>query len=58
MSNTLTMEYLIAETEVRFDNGKLEIVYARREGDLIYCTMRPPKPYVPSASPEKAAALE
>jgi hypothetical protein len=56
MSNTLTMEYLIAETEVRFDNGKLEIVYARREGDFIYCTMKPPKPFpYPRAAHDKDA---
>ena len=45
MSDALTMERLIAETENRFDAGKLEIVYARREGELIYCTMSAPKPY-------------
>lgn len=48
MADALTVERLIAETEVRFDQGKLEIIYARRDGDLIYCTMMPPKPYQPT----------
>lgn len=50
MNDALTMEQLISETENRFDTGKLEIVYARREGESIYCTMRAPKPY-PALTP-------
>jgi len=50
MSDALTMAYLIAETETRFDAGKLEIIYARRDGDVIYCTLKAPPPYDPSAT--------